>query len=88
MDPETYIVKGGRFCIRHKVLELMSILDGIKVVERFFTVPLDYDEPSGDKIRVFARSLIPLSKANQDEKEKDLPYSMHAVFVRCNGCEL
>ncbi|KAG6849973.1 hypothetical protein H0H93_002975, partial [Arthromyces matolae] len=46
----------------------------IKVIERFFEVPLDYTEPNGKKIRVFARSLIPLDKAKTPEEESKLPY--------------
>jgi len=46
----------------------------IKVVERFFDLPLDYSDPSGEKIRVFARNLIPKNKAKTEKEENDLPY--------------
>ncbi|KAF7376199.1 Alpha beta-hydrolase [Mycena sanguinolenta] len=49
--------------------------DGIKVIERFFNLPLDYANPTGEKIRVFARHLIPVKKAKTEEEEAKLPYS-------------
>ncbi|KAL5524073.1 hypothetical protein ACEPAG_8246 [Sanghuangporus baumii] len=58
-----------------KGLETYTLKDGIKVIERFFDVPLDYSKPDGDKIRVFARNMIPLKKLKSAEKECDLPYS-------------
>lgn len=51
--------------------------DGIKVIERFFSVPLDYSKPEGEKITIFARNLIPLREASTPEKEANLPYSMY-----------
>ncbi|KAJ6631499.1 alpha/beta-hydrolase [Mycena sp. CBHHK59/15] len=57
-----------------EVLESYMNKDGIKVVERFFDLPLDYANPSGEKIRVFARNLIPKSKAKTLEDEDKLPY--------------
>jgi len=48
--------------------------DGLKVIERFFDLPLDYSQPEGEKIRVFARNLIPKDKAKTDEDEAKLPY--------------
>ncbi|PPR06871.1 hypothetical protein CVT26_003995 [Gymnopilus dilepis] len=48
--------------------------DGLKVIERFFTVPLDYADPEGQKIRVFARHIIPRDKAEKPEDEAKLPY--------------
>lgn len=50
--------------------------EGIKVVDRFFTVPLDYSNPDGTKIRVFARNLVPIGKESGEAKEKknDLPF--------------
>ena len=49
--------------------------DGIKVIERFFTVPLDYSTPDEQKIKIFARNLVPLKKAATPEAEAKLPYS-------------
>ncbi|KAJ7647772.1 hypothetical protein FB45DRAFT_1019984 [Roridomyces roridus] len=46
----------------------------IKVIERFFTVPLDYADPEGEKIRIFARNLIPKSKAKTLQDEDKLPF--------------
>lgn len=48
--------------------------EGVKVIERFFDLPLDYANPQGEKIRVFARNLIPKSKAKTEEEEAKLPY--------------
>uniref|UniRef100_A0A0W0FIZ2 Putative alpha/beta-hydrolase n=1 Tax=Moniliophthora roreri TaxID=221103 RepID=A0A0W0FIZ2_MONRR len=51
--------------------------EGIKVIERFFEVPLDHDNPSGEKIRVFARNMIPRSKAKTKEEEDKLPFLLY-----------
>ncbi|ESK97293.1 proline iminopeptidase [Moniliophthora roreri MCA 2997] len=51
--------------------------EGIKVVERFFEVPLDHGNPSGEKIRVFARNMIPRSKAKTKEDEDKLPFLVY-----------
>lgn len=48
--------------------------DDIKVVERFFELPLDYSDANGVKIQVFARKLIPKNKAKTEEDEEELPY--------------
>ncbi|KAJ7072746.1 alpha/beta-hydrolase [Mycena amicta] len=58
-------------------LETYVNKDGIKVVERFFDLPLDYSNPSGEKIRVFARNLIPKSRAKSVEDEEKLPYMLY-----------
>ena len=50
------------------------VIDGLKVVERFFNVPLDHSDPQGEKIRVFARHIIPKSKAKTEEEERKLPF--------------
>ncbi|KAH7929089.1 hypothetical protein BV22DRAFT_1102664 [Leucogyrophana mollusca] len=53
------------------------ILKGsIKVIERFFSVPLDYATPNGEKIRVFVRNLVPLDEVKESpgHGEADLPY--------------
>jgi len=55
-------------------LETYSNKEQIKVVERYFDLPLDYTNPSGEKIRVFARNLIPKNKAKTEKEEKALPY--------------
>ena len=52
----------------------------IKVIERFFDLPLDYAEPDGQKIRVFARNLIPKDKAKTLEEEAKLPYCKFVSF--------
>ncbi|KAJ7756044.1 alpha/beta-hydrolase [Mycena maculata] len=45
-----------------------------KVLERFFNLPLDYADPNGKKIRIFARNLIPTHKAKTQEEQDKLPY--------------
>ncbi|KAK7057658.1 Alpha/beta-hydrolase, partial [Favolaschia claudopus] len=57
--------------------ESYTTKDGVKVIERFFSVPLDYGNPTGEKIRVFARHLIPKSKAKTVEEEEGLPYLIY-----------
>ncbi|KAE9393748.1 hypothetical protein BT96DRAFT_828773, partial [Gymnopus androsaceus JB14] len=63
----------------------------IKVVECFFDLPLDYSDPSGEKIRVFTRNLIPKNKAKTKKEEKDLPYrelSYFLLLVKRTGFEV
>ncbi|KAJ6589969.1 alpha/beta-hydrolase [Mycena vulgaris] len=55
------------------MLESYTNTDGLKVMERFFNVPLDYANPS-EKIRIFAQTRIPKSKARTVEDEEKLPY--------------
>ncbi|EIM83989.1 alpha/beta-hydrolase [Stereum hirsutum FP-91666 SS1] len=55
-------------------LETYFIKDDIKVIERFFEVPLDHSHPEGEKIQVFARNLIPRNKAKTKDDEEKLPY--------------
>ena len=54
--------------------KLIGTLDGLKVIERFFTLPLDYGNPEGPKIRVFARNLFSIDKAKTPEEQAALPY--------------
>ncbi|KAJ7125222.1 alpha/beta-hydrolase [Mycena epipterygia] len=60
-----------------EALESYTNKDGIKVIERFFDLPLDYANPSGEKIRVFARNLVPKNKAKTLEEEGKLPYLLY-----------
>jgi hypothetical protein len=53
---------------------LTPAIENLKVVERFFNVPLDHAQPDGPTIRVFARNLIPKDKAKTPEEEAKLPY--------------
>ena len=72
-EPETYYNKGEYYnpdCIKSNHVKS----EGLKVIERFFEVPLDHSNPSGDKIRVFARNLVPRTKAKTKEEEEKLPY--------------
>ncbi|KAJ7772017.1 alpha/beta-hydrolase [Mycena maculata] len=60
-----------------EILESYTNKDGLKVVERFFSVPLDYANSEGEKIRIFARNLIPKNKAKTVEEEEKLPYLIY-----------
>ncbi|KAJ7901895.1 alpha/beta-hydrolase [Mycena olivaceomarginata] len=60
-----------------ETLETYVNKEGVKVIERFFDLPLDYANPQGEKIRVFARNLIPKSKAKTEEEEAKLPYLVY-----------
>ncbi|KAF8918203.1 alpha/beta-hydrolase [Mucidula mucida] len=60
-----------------QALETYSLKGGIKVVERFFDLPLDYSKPEGETIRVFARSMIPKDKAKTPEEEDKLPILLY-----------
>ncbi|KAG6868493.1 hypothetical protein C0993_002031 [Termitomyces sp. T159_Od127] len=55
-------------------LETYVLTGSTKIIERFFELPLDYGDPDGQKIQVFARSMIPLDKAKTPEQEANLPY--------------
>ncbi|KAJ7131697.1 alpha/beta-hydrolase [Mycena crocata] len=68
-----------------EMLESYTTKDGIKVIERFFSLPLDYANPSGKKIKVFARNLVPKSKAKTQEEEDKLPYSGPGFEVELQG---
>ncbi|KAF8508294.1 alpha/beta-hydrolase [Gautieria morchelliformis] len=57
--------------------ETYTNTDGLKVIERFFDLPLDYSKPEGEKIRVFARNLIPADKVKDNEDEAELPYLVY-----------
>jgi hypothetical protein len=75
-EQETYVIKGEIKVFQLPTLRLSSIYltEGVKVVERFFQVPLDYSDPAGEKIIVFARQEIPLQKAKTPEEEDKLPF--------------
>ncbi|KAL0579636.1 hypothetical protein V5O48_002408 [Marasmius crinis-equi] len=59
--------------------ETYYIKEGFKVIERFFEVPLDHNNSSGEKIRVFARNIVPRAKAKTQEDEERLSY---VVFLQ------
>jgi hypothetical protein len=76
-DLETYSIKGAGFLFLQRTVIFTrspTLLDGLKVIERFFTVPLDHAKPEGDKIRIFARHIIPKDKAKTPEDEAKLPF--------------
>jgi len=74
---ESYIIKGFYFrwpSAKTWTSQWSMWIDGLKIIERFFTVPLDYSNVNGEKIRVFARHIIPKSKAKTLEDEAKLPF--------------
>ncbi|TEB38049.1 alpha/beta-hydrolase [Coprinellus micaceus] len=59
-------------------LETYIIKDGLKVVEHFFDLPLDWSNPGGSKkIKVFARQCIPTDKARTPEDQAKLPIVLY-----------
>lgn len=61
-------------------LEPYILKGSIKVIDRFFSVPVDYAKPDGPHIRIFVRNLIPLDDAKgsgTDAAESDLPYLLY-----------
>ena len=71
---ESYTIKGA-FCIRGRVPGswLIEGTGDLKIVERFFHLPLDYNNPDGEKIQVFAREAFLKEKATTPEDEAKLP---------------
>ncbi|TRM58589.1 Alpha/Beta hydrolase protein [Schizophyllum amplum] len=63
--------------VREDDSETYIISDGVKVVERYFTLPLDYACPEGPKIRVFARNMMSAEKAKTAEEQAELPYLVY-----------
>jgi len=57
--------------------ESYVIKEGLKIVEHFFDLPLDYNCPEGRKIKIFARECIPLEKAKSLEEETKLPFLVY-----------
>ena len=51
------------------------------MIERFFQVPLDYSDPTAEKIVVFARHIIPISKAKTKEEEAKLPFCVYSILL-------
>lgn len=58
-------------------LEPYILKGSIKVIDRFFSVPVDYAKPDGPHIRIFVRNLIPLGESGTDAAESDLPYLLY-----------
>ncbi|KAJ7444433.1 hypothetical protein FB451DRAFT_1568367 [Mycena latifolia] len=53
--------------------ETYTLAGSIKVVERVFSLPLDYSDPLGKKLRVFARNLISTQRARTPEEQGNSP---------------
>lgn len=67
----------------------MYVVPGVVVIERFFTVPLDYFDESRGTIQIFARQCLSLARQKQLEQ---LPFMVYlqggtgAVILRRLGC--
>jgi len=57
------------------------LTEGLRVIERFFRVPLDYSDLSGEKITVFTRQTIPINRAKTIEEQEKLPISACTLFT-------
>lgn len=80
---ETYILKGTDVVEVGDSIPLtvfMRTSDGLKVVEHFFDLPLDYSNPQDQTIRVFARVTFPSEKAKTEEEEDNLPYCVYIPY--------
>jgi hypothetical protein len=65
------------------------ISGSIKVIDRFFSVPVDYAKPDGPHIQIFVRNLIPLDEvkgSGTDAAESDLPYRMSFPILSSIAC--
>lgn len=72
-----------------EVYELTNRIPGsIKVIDRFFSVPVDYAKPDGPHIRIFVRNLIPLGESGTDAAESDLPYRMSFLILSSIACTI
>lgn len=79
---ETYVLT-GKFPSRARILVACCTshwIGSIKIIERFFELPLDYANPDGQKIQIFARNMVPLDKAKTSEQEANLPYCKLSFF--------
>ncbi|KAJ7622510.1 alpha/beta-hydrolase [Roridomyces roridus] len=63
------------------------MVGSIKVIERFFSLPLNYADPEGKKITVFVRNLVPVQKAKTQEEQDKLPYSLTECYLGGPGFE-
>jgi hypothetical protein len=52
----------------------MYVVPGVVVIERFFTVPLDYVDPTRGSIQIFARHCVSLARQKQMEQ---LPFMVY-----------
>ncbi|KIJ20795.1 prolyl aminopeptidase [Paxillus involutus ATCC 200175] len=58
-------------------LEAYTLKGSIKVIDRFFEVPLNYSKPEGEHIRIFVRNLVPLDEVKGGKNEGNLPYFLY-----------
>ncbi|KAF8250695.1 proline iminopeptidase [Wilcoxina mikolae CBS 423.85] len=53
--------------------ESYRVVGGLKIIDRWFKVPLDYSHPEGELIRIFARSAVPNKNNDDGEAGGKLP---------------
>ncbi|KAL1746303.1 Alpha/Beta hydrolase protein [Schizophyllum fasciatum] len=63
--------------LRDEEAESYTMTDGLKVIERYFNVPLNYANPEGPKIRVFARNMLTIDSGKTLENQAALPYIVY-----------
>lgn len=57
--------------------ESYRLVGGMKIIDRWFQVPLDYSRPDGETIRVFARSAVPNKNNDDGESGSKLPICLY-----------
>jgi hypothetical protein len=63
----------------------MYFVPGVVVLERFFTVPLDYFAFSRGNIKIFARQCVSMSRQKQMDSLPFIVYLQGGTFVRSRG---
>ncbi|ORY02823.1 alpha/beta-hydrolase [Basidiobolus meristosporus CBS 931.73] len=59
------------------------VLPGLKVFDKYFEVPLDHNNENGEKIRIFARQVLPLEKSQDVEKLPFIVYLQGGPGFEC-----
>ena len=60
----------------------MYVVPGVVVIERFFTVPLDYFDESRGKIQIFARHCVSLARQKQMDQLPFMVYLQGGTHLR------
>jgi hypothetical protein len=61
----------------------MYVVPGVVVIERFFTVPLDYFEEARGTIQIFARHCVSLARQKQMDQLPFIVYLQGGTNVLC-----
>ena len=65
----------------------MYVVPGVVVIERFFTVPLDYFDDSRGTIQLFARQCVSLSRQKQMDQLPFMVYLQGGKGIRENSAD-